>query len=72
MNVCPLDPSCVGERFFFMEFVVNTLFVCSRFTPRPHPLRFLVATIISLPMMVAYLVGRSIGLFRIPKLLRHS
>jgi cellulose synthase/poly-beta-1,6-N-acetylglucosamine synthase-like glycosyltransferase len=58
--------------FAGLTFVVNALFVCSRFTPRPHSLRFLAALIINLPMMVAYLVGRSVGLFRVPRPLRRS
>jgi hypothetical protein len=45
-------------------------FIYSRFALRPHPARFLGATLISPPMMLAYLAGRTVGLLRVPLLLR--
>jgi cellulose synthase/poly-beta-1,6-N-acetylglucosamine synthase-like glycosyltransferase len=55
-----------------LTLVVDVLFICSRFTLRPHPMRFLGALVLSPPMMLAYLAGRSAGLLRVPHLLRHS
>jgi cellulose synthase/poly-beta-1,6-N-acetylglucosamine synthase-like glycosyltransferase len=55
-----------------MTLVVDALFIYSRFTPRPHLIRFLAALAISPPMMLAYLVGRTAGLLRLPYLLLHS
>ena len=55
-----------------LTLVVDALFICSRFKPRPHPMRLLGALAISPPMILAYLAGRSVGLLRVPKLLRHS
>jgi glycosyltransferase involved in cell wall biosynthesis len=50
-----------------ITFVVSALFVYSRFCPRPHLARFIVAVLISPPMIFVYLVGRSAGLLRIPR-----
>ena len=55
-----------------MTLVINVLFICSRFTPRPHLIRFLAALALSPPMMLAYLSGRTAGLLRVPYLLRHQ
>jgi cellulose synthase/poly-beta-1,6-N-acetylglucosamine synthase-like glycosyltransferase len=55
-----------------MTLVVDVLFICSRFTPRPHLIRFLAALALSPPMMSAYLAGRTAGLLRVPYLLRHQ
>ncbi len=51
---------------------VDAGFIYSRFALRPSPLRFLGALLISPPMMLAYLLGRTAGLVRIPLLLRRS
>lgn len=45
-----------------MTLTVNAAFVISRFRILPHPLRFLAALVISPPLMLAYLCGRSAGL----------
>lgn len=55
-----------------MTIVVNALYIWSRFNQRPYVMRFLVAQLISPPMMLAYLVGRTAGLIRIPYLQLHK
>jgi glycosyltransferase involved in cell wall biosynthesis len=52
--------------------VIDIAFVFSRFTMRARPLRFLAALAISPPMMLAYLAGRTAGLFRVSQLLRRQ
>lgn len=64
----PVWQSIVAIAAFTL--VINLLFIYSRFKPRPRPMRFLGVLMISPPMMLAYLAGRSAGLFRAPLLLR--
>lgn len=52
--------------------VVDVAFVFSRFLLRPHPARFLGALVISPPLMLAYLLGRSAGLVLAPLRRHHS
>ncbi len=51
-----------------MTLIVDALYILSRFTPRPYLMRFLVAIAISPPLMLAYLLGRTAGLLRVPYL----
>jgi glycosyltransferase involved in cell wall biosynthesis len=55
-----------------LTLIVDISFVISRFKPHPHPLRFLGALVLSPPLMLAYLVGRSAGLPLVPFRLRRS
>ena len=47
-----------------MTLLVDAAFIWSRFAPWPRPARFLLTLVISPPMMVAYLLGRTAGLGR--------
>ena len=47
-----------------LTIMISCLFVGSRFVPRPRPLRFLFALVISPPLILSYLTGRCVGLFR--------
>lgn len=51
---------------------VSFPFVGSRFLPRPRPMRFLIALVISPPLILAYLTGRCVGLFHIMGFLHHA
>jgi glycosyltransferase involved in cell wall biosynthesis len=55
-----------------LALIVNALFINSRFSPLPHPLRFLSALTISPPLMFAYLMGRTAGLVRFGRLKRQG
>lgn len=48
-----------------LTLVISLLFVRSRFLPRPHLWRFLWSFVLSPPLILAYLVGRSAGLVRL-------
>ena len=50
--------------------LIDAMFIYSRFLPRPRTSRFLGALVISPPMMLSYLVGRTAGLWNVPTLLR--
>jgi hypothetical protein len=71
--------SAVGVVSFWLSFcfaaaltlIVDVLFINSRFTPRSRPLRFLAALVISPPMMLAYLLGRTTGVVERPFLLHN-
>jgi len=45
-----------------LTILISFLFVGSRFLPRPRPMRFLIALVISPPLILAYLTGRCAGL----------
>ncbi len=55
-----------------LTFVVNALFIFSRFKIQPYPSRFVASLVVNAPLMLAYLAGRSLGLFRVPFVLRRS
>jgi hypothetical protein len=47
-----------------LTILISCLFVQSRFLARPRPFRFLLALVISPPLILSYLTGRCRGLFR--------
>jgi len=53
-----------------MALLIDAMFIYSRFVPHPHTSRFLGALVISPPMMLSYLIGRTAGLWKVPTLLR--
>jgi hypothetical protein len=55
-----------------LTILISLLFVGSRFLPRPRPLRFLIALLITPPLILAYLGGRCAGLFLLKGFLHHA
>jgi cellulose synthase/poly-beta-1,6-N-acetylglucosamine synthase-like glycosyltransferase len=55
-----------------LTILISFLFVGSRFLPRPRPMRFLIALLISPPLILAYLAGRCAGLFLLKGFLHHA
>jgi hypothetical protein len=53
-----------------LTLVVDGLFISTRFRALPHPVRFLNALALNVPLMVAYLLGRSAGLAHVARLTR--
>jgi hypothetical protein len=61
-----------GATLVALTVFISCLFVASRFLLRPRPMRFLIALVLSPPMILGYLLGRCAGLLRLRSLFRHS
>ena len=70
--IAAFDSSLCIVATVVMTLVISWTFIWSRFTPRRNLIRFLAALTISPPMVLAYLAGRTTGLFQIPYRLIHT